>query len=1200
MLTRDNQTHSSTSQKTNWLHFVRAFLCLTVCFVPQLVSGPTGHLQTSTNTDLRSTVSVTEQLPVGTEREFKVSLNTGEYFQLEVVKGDLRIAVALYEPGGRQVIECQSHRYEPIELGVVAGASGVFLLKIRSLEIATRQDQFVLNVSPIRRATTEDYKNAAATSAIATATRYSAEWTAASLRKAIDNYTEASTWATNLHIVAVALRKAGETRFVLGEYRPALELFARSAAVSKSANRPQDLLEAIIQSARLNSLLGNNDKAQEEVKRVLNSYSARNIETETPSNKQLYAQALTCKGEILYSKGDFIRSPEYFDRALKLFMEVIDRNGQANARLFEGHLSISSGQLDQAMTYFERAQNLYGEVGNLSGQGLATAGKGTIYSLTGKDEEGITLHREAMFKFEQIGDLQSKAITLNGIGQAYQHLKKNEIALEHYEQALKLFQEGETIDSIPSTLFQIATLYKKLNDFETALTHFEDCVKVSRANKKRRMEAYALNEIASIYALQGKQSKALGQYQKVFRFHASIGDYRGQVMALNNIGNFHLAAGRKYEALKAYTQALPLSKQVGEREMEIDTLYNLARAARDTGSIDDAMIYIERSIDMIETLRTNVASADYRSAYFSGLRKHYDFYIGLLFRLERERPGQGFLEKMLIASERARARAFLELLVEAGADIRQGVDPSLLKREKELQQLLAAHAAYELENAGSKEPDSERVELTQRLDRVKTEYEELEAQLRNESPRYQALSRPKPLTIDEIQSQLGKDDLLLEYVLGEEKSYLLAVTPTSLNGYELEPKSVVEPAALEVYKLITARQQISDIDDGKYQTRIDAADRQYSEKAPALSRMLLGPVAGALGNKRLVIVAEGVLQYVPFDALTQPLAQPTNANSSTTDLAGSYLTSAHEIVLIPSVSALAAIRSETNRQVSSGAPVVVFADPVFNINDERVQKRNEGPTQLTSTAPGIPPPAFRGFPGIDGRGGLRRLIYASDEADSIAAAASGNAWLVKGFDATRENVMSDRVSHYQIVHFATHGLVNLEHPELSGIVFSLVKPDGTPDDGFLQLHDVFNLKLSAELTVLSACDTGLGKDVRGEGLIGLTRGLMFAGSRSVVASLWKVDDRATALFMGHFYKALLQDRMSRAAALRYAKEQLQKDPSLSAPFFWAGFVLQGEYDRPIASEQKASRVYASLILLIVILGVSGSSLIVRRIYRARE
>ena len=1197
MQTRDNQVLHSPAQKTKRSHFVRALLCLLVYAATLLVPGPPHYSQASNLPDFRSGASVTEQLPVKAEKQVQVFLNSGELFQFAIVKGDLRVAVELQGPGGRQVVEYLSSSYEPVELSAVANTSGVFLLKIRSLEPGARQGEFTLTVQPIRRATGIDVKNAAAELSIATATRLSAEWTNAALRNAIEKYTEASVLAADSRIVAKALRKAGENRVLLGEYKQALDLFERAATLSERVNEQQGLLEATTQAARLHSLLGNNDKAQRALDRVFSSYFGRNVQNEPPASRNVYAQAVKSQGEILYSRGDLIRSPEYFERALKLFTETGNRNGQANTLLFLGHLANAAGQSGPAMDTFTQAYGLYREVGNKSGEGLAITARGITHTLVWKDETGIKQNREAIAIFDTIGDSQSKAIALNAIGEAYQNLGKNELALDHYKEALRLFQEGGTVDFIPATLFQIATLHRVLRNFEPALSYFEDCARLSHKNKKHRMEAYALNETASIYASQGKRGKALSQYRRAFRFLVSIRDYRGQVLTLNNIGDLHLSAGDTHEALTIYKQALPLSQRAGEQGVEVDTFYNLARAARDYGSLDEAKLYIEQAIEIIEKLRTNVASPDYRSTYFSGFRKHYDLYIGLLFQLDIERPGQGFAEKVLLASERARARTFQELLVEAGADIRQGVDPAILKREKELQHLLAAHALYEMETAGSKEPEHERLELNRRLDSLKAEYEEVQAQVRNQSLRYQALAPPKPLTIPEIQAQLGRDDLLLEYVLGEEKSYLLAVTSTSLRIHELKSKSVIEPAGLEFYKLITARQET--VVNHDYQSRVEAADKQYFEKGLALSRMLLEPVAGVLAGKRLIIVPEGVLQYVPFDALPEPTSQPLNTDSQKADIAKSYLVSHHEIGLLPSVSALAAIRSEKNRPAPTSGLVAVFADPVFSNNDERVQHRSEGNTELATSFPGNNASAFRGFAGINERGGLRRLTYASDEADSIFNAASGNAWIVKGFEANRENVLSDRIGQYQIVHFATHGFVNTERPELSSIVLTMVKPDGKPVDGFLQLHDVFNLKLSAELTVLSACDTGLGKDVRGEGLIGLSRGLMFAGSRSVVASLWKVDDRATAVLMGHFYKAMLQDGLSRAAALRYAKEELRKDPAWSSPFFWAGFVLQGEYDRPIIVEQK-SRFSPSVIVPVVLVIVIGSILILRSFYRSRR
>lgn len=1197
MLTRDNQVLHVASTAMQCVYFVRVLLCLLVGALPQVVFGPTVSSQAPNVPDLRSGASVTEQLPQRAEREFPVFLDKGEVLRFGIVKGDLNLSVQLHDPEGRNVFDYRSYSYEPIESSAVAGSSGLFLFKIRSLETAERQQQFALIVQPVRSATPDDRKNAAARFAIATATRVAAEWTEASLRKAIDKYVEASVLARDRSIASVALRKAGETHFVLGEYRQALERFRRAASLSERAGEDHDALQATVQAARLQSLLGGNDKAQTELKRVLSFYSHRKIQDETAARKHVYAQALNCEGEIFYSKGDSFNSIHSLERALKLFEETGDRTGQARALFFLGHTNVMLGQFDNALAHFSRSYDLYREVRNESGQASAVTAKGLRISLDQKNEEGLKLHREAAKVFQKIGDRQSEAITLNAIGQVYQHLNKNDLALDQYKAALALFRASGTKDFLPATLYETASVYWKLNNIEASLAHFEECARLSRDSGKHRMEAYARIAIASLYAQQGRHEKALTLYSNFLHSRMSQGDPRGQALTLNNIGDLHLATGRQQEALAAYKRALPFSEKSSERVVEITTLFNIARAARDCGLLDEAKSYIERSIDAIEALRTNVASPDYRSSYFSGLRKHYDLHIAVLMDLNAQRPGEGFLEQALIASERSRARAFLELLGEAGADIRQGVDPAVLKQEKELQSLLAHHARYQMEAAGSGEPAHDQAELDERLDAVKAKYEELQAQVRNQSPQYQTLARPEPLTIDEIQAQLGRDDLLLEYSLGEERSYLWAVTSTSVNGYELKAKSVLEDASREVYKLLTARQVTGPVVDDEYQRRVERADKQLYNRALALSRMLLEPVADKLSKKRLVVVTEGLLQYIPFGALPRPAANPVDNETDITDakLEDTFLVSDHEIAILPSISALAAIRSETNRPAPSRRAVAVFADPVFTRSDNRMQTEESG-GEFAATQPA---PALRGFPELNQRGGLRRLTYSSEEAESILAAASGAAWIVKGFDASKQSVMADEVGRYQIVHFATHGLVNTERPELSGIAFTMIKPDGTPIDGFLQLHDLLNLKLSAELSVLSACDTGLGKDVRGEGLIGLTRALMYAGSRSVVASLWKVDDRATAVLMGHFYKAMLQDGLPRAAALRYAKEQLRKDPAWSAPFFWAGFVLQGEYDRPISVE-KAFRVSPKVVGLVVLVVISGSLLIGRRLYTARK
>jgi CHAT domain-containing protein len=261
--------------------------------------------------------------------------------------------------------------------------------------------------------------------------------------------------------------------------------------------------------------------------------------------------------------------------------------------------------------------------------------------------------------------------------------------------------------------------------------------------------------------------------------------------------------------------------------------------------------------------------------------------------------------------------------------------------------------------------------------------------------------------------------------------------------------------------------------------------------------------------------------------------------------------------------------------------VAVIADPVLSRNDERVQS---GPlTALVVTSPETPEAITRA-------GGLGRLAHTAEEADAIAAVAPwGSTMVAKGFDASRETAMSPNVSEYQILHFATHGFLDSEHPELSGVVLTMIDPKGVRTNGLMPLHDIYSLDLSAELTVLSACQTALGKDIRGEGLVGLTHAFMSAGSKSVVASLWKVDDRATAVLMAHFYDAMLQQGMSPAAALRSAKLKMMRDEHWNAAYYWAGFVLQGEYTNRISVDHhpwlKTRLVVLSLLAMIVVAGL---------------
>jgi CHAT domain-containing protein len=357
---------------------------------------------------------------------------------------------------------------------------------------------------------------------------------------------------------------------------------------------------------------------------------------------------------------------------------------------------------------------------------------------------------------------------------------------------------------------------------------------------------------------------------------------------------------------------------------------------------------------------------------------------------------------------------------------------------------------------------------------------------------------------------------------------------------------------------VTARSELAGKED--IQARVRAAEAEYQRAAAELSQMLLGPVADRLGSRRLVFVTEGALQYLPFGALPTP--QSVQASAFTPLLVE------HEIVNLPSASTLAVIRQEAPLRGNPDRTLAVFADPVFEKSDARV-KGFSSTAKIKSSRTGPPPGTTSNLSrsvreGGKGKSGigidLPRLPSTQLEAKAILAMVPDDSRLAAlGFQATKRAVMSPDLRRYRIVHFATHTILIDEHPDLSSLVLSLVDERGNPQNGYLRLSDVYNLNLSAELVVLSACETVLGKEVKGEGLISMVRGFMYSGTPRVLASLWKVDDQATAELMKEFYGQMFEHKLTPAAALRQAQIVQRQKKSRKAPYYWAGFQFQGDW-----------------------------------------
>jgi CHAT domain-containing protein len=509
---------------------------------------------------------------------------------------------------------------------------------------------------------------------------------------------------------------------------------------------------------------------------------------------------------------------------------------------------------------------------------------------------------------------------------------------------------------------------------------------------------------------------------------------------------------------------------------------------------------------------------------------YYEFYIDLLMQRHAQEPSAGHDTRALQASEQARARALLESLVEARADIRQGGDPALLEREQTLQQRLSAQEERRLRILSGNPTQEQAAAADRAVEAALTEYQQVQAQIRTASPRYAALTQPQPMSLAEMQAQLDEETVLLVYSLGEARSFLWQVTAQSLQSFVLPPRAQIASEASAFYRLL----QVS------YQVQSKA---QYQLQAQKISRLLLGPAAPQLTKKRLVVVADGTLQSIPFAALLHPTTNEP-------------LRSKHEIVALPSISSLGQLRRDLVGRAPAPRTIAVIADPIFETKDERFK------TQISRATTNVTDPlaAVTRSASDTGLSAFVRLPFSRREADHIAALVPpAQQTRLLDFDASRATLANTDLSQFRILHFATHSLINQKHPELSGIVLSLYDRERRPQDGFLRTHEIYNLKLNADLVVLSACQTALGKEVRGEGLLGLSRGFLYAGAPRLVVSLWKVNDQATAELMRLFYRGMLRDGLRPAAALRAAQTALAQNPKWAAPYYWAGFVLQGEW-----------------------------------------
>jgi CHAT domain-containing protein/Tfp pilus assembly protein PilF len=879
------------------------------------------------------------------------------------------------------------------------------------------------------------------------------------------------------------------------------------------------------------------------------------------------AMTLTNMANVYYGLSESPKAIEPLDQALTLWRAIGDRHLEAVTLSINGRVQNALAEPQKALESYLLALPVMHAVGDQSAEAVTSMQIGGLYRSFGEPQKALDYFEQALPLMRTVGDRRNEAIVLNNMGTVYNLLGEPPKALSYFQQALSLARAAPDRGVQAAVLTNMGTVYNLKIEPENALVHLDQALKLVREIGDRKTEAAVLTHTGTAYSLSKKKPEAVEYLERGLQLRVAVSDRQGEAITLNHFGRAFDLWGESQKALEYYDKALPIWRAVGDRNGEVAALYGIARAESKLNQPLRASQRTEAALTIINTLRTKVASRDLRASYFASVQDIYKLHIDLLMRLHRRQPAAGYDVAALKTYEEARARSLIDMLAEASADIRQGVDPGLLARERSLQQMLNAEAERQMRVFGGQHTEESVGKVRRKIEELVTQLRAIEAELKANSPRYAALTQPRPLGLAEIQSAVTDNDtLLLEYSLGEERSYLWAVTATSFSSYELPSRAEIEAAARRCYELLTARNQYVKFETAaEKRERVQLADAEYPIAATALSNMLLGPVAAQLKQKRLLVVPDGALEYLPFAALTVP-GQTSMGRPLLSESPFVPLMVHHEVTSIPSASTLAVLRRELHGRSPAEKVVAVFADPVFDKADERVSgysSRNAGGhhrTSITGTAEVIASEVQETVKSTESTSALPRLPYTRQEAEAILALAPlRGRKAALGFEANRAAAMSEDLIQYRIVHFATHSFLDTTNPELSSIALSMLDRQGRPQNGYLRAHEVFNLRLGAELVVLSGCRTGLGKEVRGEGLYGMTRGFMYAGSRSVVVSLWDVQDQATARLMSDFYRGLLgPKRPNAAAALRAAQIAIWREGRWQAPYYWAGFVLQGE------------------------------------------
>jgi CHAT domain-containing protein len=848
-------------------------------------------------------------------------------------------------------------------------------------------------------------------------------------------------------------------------------------------------------------------------------------------------------GKRLRAEGNYIAALDCFKEAIKYSNELESIDHLIKCQRLESLVYWDLGNLIEFFNLNNISFQLAHHTKNKREESNCLNNMGIYFIRTEDYSKAIRYCEQAYTIAQQTENIQSVSDSLSNLGVIYQELGDYDKALDCVNRSLAIDNKLADANQISADYINRGTILRKRGllknsheDLDMALSSFLSCLSLTKGKESIRLEIAIFNNIGSIYSDQEQYSQAIDNFGRAYELSEKIEDNEKKSRILNNLGIVYYKLGDFSESSKFFKRAISLAQEDHDSQILWELLLESANTYSRQGKYQDALLSYKESISIIENIRSSINLEDLKARYL-GTDKRIEAYqnlIGLLVKLHQLNPSRCYDQEAFNYLERAKARAFLDSLEISKIDISQGINPLQANREKELMRDLS-RAYNKLQVSGLSPGDKE--EITNQIKALEDELESLKREIRMSSPAYADLRYPEVITYGEIQKQLVTRGIaFFAYSIGKEASYAFVISSHGLKIFNLPPKEVLQKQVIEYRKAISDRQN------------------QDFRLGTTLFQELIEPGLEP-GLNKIMIVPDDILNLLPFEALL------TKADPN------SWLIQKYMIGYVPSLSSLRILKQRYHAGRKPHQDLLAIGDILYRTNGGGVE---EGPASGSvidlGSAEGVK---------------VSRLNYSALEIQNIAHLFKpSQVTVLEKEEASERWLKSHSLTDYRIIHFATHSLVDDKKPARSAILLSYNPSQG--EDGLLQAREIYNLKLNADLVTLSACQTGLGQFIRGEGIEGLSRAFFYAGTSSILMSLWAVNDQATFHLMERFYRHL-QRGESLAASLRDAKLEMIHSTVLSHPFYWAGFVIDGKTD---------SRIYSGSFNLMILVAIFGLSIAV--------